>query len=142
VYHKIPENYLSEGIKIYEKVLLENLVIQAGASETLQTLKGKGIKVAVATGSQRSEAVKKLKKVNLYQYIDHLICSTDVGSMKPHAGYYSTLLEKTGVKPQHTVVIGDDLKEDLEPAKKLGIPIILFPKIKGHLGMVLYHYLK
>lgn len=136
-YHKIPETYLTEGIRLYEKELLDNLSLQSGATETLQTLKDSGIKIAVATGSQRSEATKKLKRVDLYRYVDILITSTDVGVMKPHLAYYTLVLDQSGVKPQHTLVVGDDRKEDLDLAQKLGLKTILFPKVKGHLGMVL-----
>ncbi len=40
---------------------------------------------------------------------------------KPHLGYYREILDKIDCRPQETIMIGDDWKNDIAPAHSLGI---------------------
>ena len=44
---------------------------------------------------------------------------------KPNPQYYAQILEDFGVKPQDALMIGNDVREDMEPCEKLGIDVFL-----------------
>jgi len=134
--HKIPETFLPLGLHTYERELLRALKPQNGAKELLSWLKQGKVKIAIATGSERAEAVKKLKTAGLYSFIDFLVTPNETGSMKPHPAYYKLILKEFECTPDQVVVIGDSRKEDLNPAKDLGIPNLILTTGNYHLGLV------
>ena len=44
---------------------------------------------------------------------------------KPNPRYYAQILEDFGVKPEETLMIGNDVREDMEPCASLGIDVFL-----------------
>lgn len=123
-YHQIPASHFAQTMSVYQRELLANLTPVPGAKELVSWLKEQHVAIAIATGSDTAEAKKKLKSVELFSYIDHLITANDTDSMKPDPVYYHLAMKKATASPETTVVIGDSAKEDLEPAKKLGLKTI------------------
>jgi putative hydrolase of the HAD superfamily len=123
-YHKIPDTHFQQTLNVYQKELLENLEPLPGAKELLSWLKENKITIAVATGSETAEAKKKLKSTGLFEYIDHLITPNDTDTMKPDPDFYLLALKLAKAEYQNAIVIGDHTKEDLEPAKKIGLATI------------------
>ena len=131
----IPSHHLPPALNAFEKELLDNLEPQKGAKDLLDWLNGTDIcTVAVSTGSARSEAVKKLKKAELYPFIKVLVTSNETKTMKPDPLYFKLIMEETGVNPGGALVIGDSQEEDIDPAKKLGLETILLPPNQFHLS--------
>ena len=135
--HHLPETHLTEAVLVQEREMLAHLEPQPGANELLRQLKSRSILVAVATASERSEAVKKLKRTHLLPFIDSLLTATEIGRMKPDPSYYQILKDRLKIKAASILVVGDDETEDLSPAKKLGFQTLLMPPKGGHLGLVL-----
>lgn len=44
---------------------------------------------------------------------------------KPNPLYYQEILDRYGVKPEEALMIGNDVREDMEPSKALGIDVFL-----------------
>lgn len=131
---RIPTTHLASALNAYEKELLDNLSPQRGAKEILDWIDDEGHIIAVATGSNRSEATKKLKRVELYKYISVLVTPNETDTMKPDPSFYSLILDQTRVKPGRALVVGDSQQEDLDPAEKLGLSTLLVPPVSPHLG--------
>lgn len=134
--HKIPETYLNQALTLFNKHFLSNLKIQRGAKEIINWLKLNNITVAVATESMRGEAKKKLKAVGLLKNIDILVTSNDIGTMKPNPAYYQKVISLTKTSKKNTVVVGDQIQNDIEPSETLGIKAILIPPNNFHLGTI------
>lgn len=129
----IADKYIPPTLKMYEKELLENLRIMPGAKELVSWLKEEGSLVAVAAGTDRTLAKKKLKQTGLYEYMDAICTAADVEAMKPNPAYYTSLMEKLEVDTNQTAVVSDSLTEDIEPAKKLGLTTFQLPTANPHL---------
>ena len=56
---------------------------------------------------------------------DHMIISSEVGTVKPEAKIYQIALEQVGVKPKEMVFV-DDFAVNIEGCEKVGIKGILF----------------
>ncbi|MGB9767602.1 MULTISPECIES: HAD family hydrolase [Dictyoglomus] len=87
-----------------------------------------GLKVVIATNAVFPLiAIKeRLKWANLINYPYDLITSMEVmHSCKPNLEYYKEILERINVTPEKTLMVGNDIKEDLS-ASKLGILTFLY----------------
>ncbi len=54
-----------------------------------------------------------------------VITPDETGTMKPAREYCTLILEREKASPQEAVMVGDDWRRDLEPAKRLGVATIL-----------------
>lgn len=64
-------------------------------------------------------------KFNIENYFDQVIMSYDVGVVKPDKEFFQLLLNKLGVEPGECLMVGDNLYNDIVPAKELGMKTLL-----------------
>ena len=64
-------------------------------------------------------------KFNIENYFDRVIMSYDVGVVKPDKEFFQLLLNKLGVEPGECLMVGDNLYNDIVPAKELGMKTLL-----------------
>ena len=62
-----------------------------------------------------------LERFGLRQYFDAIVVSSDTGWMKPHAECYQPALAALPAPPGRTLMVGDDLRNDVKGAKALGL---------------------
>ncbi|WP_297508009.1 glycosyltransferase [Thermococcus sp.] len=101
-----------------------------GATELLEFLKNRGVKLAIMTRSSRSAAVKALEMNGLIGYFDIISTRDDVPpeELKPSAGQLRRIISSLGVPPEKTLVIGDH-GYDVIPAREVGALTVL---VTGH----------
>jgi putative hydrolase of the HAD superfamily len=126
--------HAATALHIYEKELLKMLEPNSGARDLLSWLKDLGHTVVISTGSGKNEAKKKLDSTQLSQYVDFLVTSDDVDSMKPNQDFILEPIKLAKASKELTMVIGDSKKEDIEPAQSLGIKNLLIKPGKHHLN--------
>lgn len=73
------------------------------------------------------EAVeKRLSWTNLStDMFDHITVYDDSHFSKPSLGYYKEIMDKFGATPENTVMIGNDVNEDILPCEALGVDTFL-----------------
>jgi putative hydrolase of the HAD superfamily len=126
--------HAATALHIYEKELLKMLEPNSGARDILSWLKDLGHTVVVSTGSGKNEAKKKLDATQLSQYVDFLVTSDDVDSMKPNQAFILEPIKLAKATKDSTLVIGDSKQEDIEPAESLGIKSLMIKPGKHHLN--------
>lgn len=131
---KLNAAHAATALHIYEKELLNMLEPNSGAKDLLSWLKEQKHTIVVSTGSGKNEAKKKLDKTQLSQYVDMLVTSDDVGSMKPNQAFITQPMAQAKATKSTTLVIGDSKAEDTEPAEALGVASILIKPGKHHLN--------
>ncbi|MCK9170107.1 MAG: HAD family hydrolase [Treponema sp.] len=89
-----------------------------GIEKVLIKIKNGGNKVAMIA-NQSKPVIERLKKYDIYQYFDDIICSCDVGCEKPDEKIFMILMDKYGNDNDYWMV-GDRVDNDIIPAKKLG----------------------
>ncbi|MHC4338498.1 MAG: HAD family hydrolase [Planctomycetota bacterium] len=104
--------------------------LNAGAKETLQTLRNAGIRIGILTRNRRSNALAVAEKHNLQ--FDAVVDRED-GPVKPDAFGVLEICRKFGVKPAETLVVGDYLY-DLLCAKAAGAISVLLKNSKSTPG--------
>lgn len=116
-----PEELLEEVLATVRKFYEEDAMPKPGVPGVLQALKKQGIKICVATASDRKFAEAAFKRTGLMEYIDFIITCDEVGVGKHNPLVYETALKKLGTNRKRTLVVEDALYA-LQTAKKAGFP--------------------
>jgi len=87
----------------YGSVLLE------GIKETLEHLKQRGLKLAIASTDTHRRTLESVKSLKMDSLIDEIVGSDDVAYGKPSPDMILEALRKTESKPDEAVMVGDSL---------------------------------
>ncbi|OZG71306.1 phosphatase [Hahella sp. CCB-MM4] len=93
-----------------------------GAIDTLQQLKDRGCRLAIATGKSRRGMDRALEQLGMGEFFIGVKCADETRS-KPNPLMLQMLLEEQRVDPGQAVMIGDT-EYDMEMALKIGMPRI------------------
>jgi putative hydrolase of the HAD superfamily len=69
---------------------------------------------------------KKLDNCDLRKYFTTITTSEEAGVKKPERGIFEYAFNLSGAIPQESLMIGDDIKVDMEGAKNVGMDRMLF----------------
>lgn len=108
-----------EMIEPYKSIsmkLIDSVRVHDGMLQLLQQLKQQGIQCGLCTGKDRERTVIILKKLELYQFFDAIVCSDEVKEAKPNPESLLKLIGLLGVNHKQAVMIGDS-HNDIECAK-------------------------
>lgn len=119
----------------YWDTFLKHIKLEAGVLSTLKEIKKRKRKIIILSDLTAHIQMRKIKKLGLTPYIDFLVTSEEAGREKPHPSMFLLALNKVGVLPQEAIVVGDDLKKDVEGANSLGIKSILLKRKKERLKL-------
>lgn len=104
--------------------------LKAGVKETLQLLKNKGIKIALATSTVRERAIGYLKDHEIDSYFDALIFGDMVANGKPAPDIYLKACDRLGVKPSDAVAV-EDSRNGIRSAGEAGMyPVMVIDLIQ------------
>ncbi|MEK9825881.1 MAG: HAD-IA family hydrolase [Methylotenera sp.] len=98
------------------------ILLFAGAAETIKTLNRRGHKLAVATGKSRRGLNLALEHTQLRQFF-HATRTVDECFSKPHPQMLDELMDDLVALPERTLMIGDT-SYDLQMARNAGVPAI------------------
>lgn len=112
-YQEIHELYWST---FYEKMKPFKAVI-----EFVKWNKSLGINIGVLTDYETEYQIEKLKRLELFEYIDCIITSEEIGCEKPSIHAFNYILMKMEADRHETIMIGDNYKKDIIGAKEAKI---------------------
>ena len=104
------ERWFSE---YYTKNHDKELVLYDGIKELLETLKGKGHALAVATNAYRGSTIESLTHLEVHEHFDAIACYDDVAQGKPHPDMLHKILDELGHSSDKTLFIGDGPRDEL-----------------------------
>lgn len=112
----------------YWDSFLNEMTLFPMVKETMDMLKKNNIKIAFCTDLTANIQFRKLSRLNLRTAANAIVTSEECGTEKPDPKIFAAVLKKLGEKPSEAVMVGDDLKRDIEGAEAVGIsPIWLSP---------------
>lgn len=94
-----------------------------GAKELLQFLQDQNIKMIAATSSPREHVTKALQRTGLFDYLQRIYTTGEVGISKHSPLIYQRAAKSLGTKPEETLVFEDSLYA-LKTAKNAGFRAI------------------
>lgn len=101
-----------------------------GALEVISYLKSKNIKVGVLTNGIFIDQASKLINLKVDKFVDYLVTSDMCATDKPDPKIFQYLLNKMGVLSNQTLMIGDDIVEDIKGAHDVGIKTLYLKNSK------------
>lgn len=99
----------------------EKLRLFPGAAEMLSRLRQQEKRVYLLSNAQELFTLPELKALGLLQYFDGIVISSREGLKKPDARLYRILLERYGLEPEETVMVGNDDRADCWGAAQAGL---------------------
>jgi len=112
----------------YQSTLKKALGVNLAMFTLIDELKSKGVRVGLLSNIEERPA-KMVRSFGLYQSFDPCLLSFEIGIEKPDPKAYKILVEKMNLSP-HDIVFIDDLPENVQAAKEMGIDAILFESEK------------
>lgn len=106
---------------LYERKKLESIDPYPNVVETLHQLKKMGFSLGVVTDAHIEHARSRLVKTRLFDLFDVLVTADMTGTKKPSPEIFLHSLNKLQIDPHQALFIGDSLRRDIEPAKKIGM---------------------
>lgn len=99
------------------------------AEELVLKLKDNGYKIYLLSNYGESNFAYVKRDFKFVPHVDGMVISYQVKHVKPEPEIYKALIDKYSLVPQECVFL-DDLKENLEGAKKFGINTIHFKSLE------------
>lgn len=115
---KLPSESLWQ--REYAKRFKKNLEVL----KLVEKLKKSGLKLGILSNTIDPHAQVN-RREGVFALFDEVVLSHEVGLRKPDPEMFKLILERLKVKPEEAVFV-DDLVENVEAAKKLGIDSIIF----------------
>ncbi|MCW3992451.1 MAG: HAD family hydrolase [Candidatus Bathyarchaeota archaeon] len=116
---------ITEALNAVELEAVDSVEPTAHALEALEALRGRGLRIGVATRSCNAYATQSLELTDLAGYVDVLLARDDVEHPKPDARHLLQVVEALGPSPGSVVFVGDTTT-DLKTAEEAGIAFIGF----------------
>jgi HAD superfamily hydrolase (TIGR01509 family) len=109
--------------EIFHRDYMPRMVAFSQARELLLRVRNSGMKIALATSSEKADLAVYGKLVGMDDLVDEASSSTDAKASKPEADIFAAALQKVDMRPEQAVALGDT-PWDAQAAGKLGIPVI------------------
>ena len=99
--------------------------VEPGAVEFLKAAREAGLMVVAATNNDlRTKTV--LQELGVSDYLSHMFVAGDLLWKKPSVHFFTTIATLLGVEGPHILHVGNDLKLDIEPARRAGWSAIMY----------------
>lgn len=102
------------------KYLISDIQIDKEINKLLEKLSAV-YKLAILTNGFAKEQKMKIKKLDIVDYFTNIYISENIGIEKPMLEAFQKVLANESVLPKNTLMVGDSLRNDIMPAKRLGI---------------------
>lgn len=95
--------------QIVETEYRTNVILKPGAYDLLQSLKGQGLKLSVATSSPRGIVLEVLDRLEILPCFHHVLTCGEIGKGKDHPDIYDQSAARMGSSRSDTLVFEDAL---------------------------------
>jgi putative hydrolase of the HAD superfamily len=110
--------------EIYWEAFFKEMILLENVLDFFKECKNNKLKICIVTDLTVEIQLKKLKKLNIEEYIDFLVTSEEAGVEKPHPYIFKLALEKLKLNENEVIMIGDNDKKDILGAENLSIQSI------------------
>ncbi len=124
------EERVPEALKLfrqkYEEVLRPYTSLLRDARQVLETLHGRGIKLAIATNKLGRFSREIFEHFGLDKLFAIIVGDEDVSQNKPHPEMLLYAIEKMGLRKEEVIFVGDS-SIDIQTAKNAGVRVFAVP---------------
>lgn len=130
----VGENFDYYGVKELRKKYMSNHIQKygiekkKGIDELLQYIKSNNLKCAVATATAPDRTEEYLKKLNIYNYFDEVVCAAMVEHGKPQPDIYIEAARRICLQPQNCLAL-EDSPNGILSAYRAGCVAVMVPDL-------------
>ncbi len=117
------ETIMADVNRMVEGFYFHEAKTKAGVMETLEELEADGVRMCIATATDRYLVEAVLERLGLRRFFSEIFTCTDVGAGKNDPLIFETALQHLGTEKDKTPVFEDSLHA-IETAHKAGFPIL------------------
>lgn len=122
----------------FRALSLKYVKLYDGVHELFDTIHANGGKAYLLSNAQRVFTEPEIRMLGIYDEFEDVIISSDVGCAKPDIKFYQHILQKHGLDPKESIMIGNDYITDIQGSHNAGIDSLylhtnISPEIKGEL---------
>lgn len=128
------EDFDYDKVRGYRKELIEEIIrengipLKSGAKEILTYLRRNGILTALVTANDYERASRYLKKIDLFDFFDKIICANMVEQGKPAPDIYAFACRELRLSPDETFAV-EDSPNGVTSAYLAGCNVIMVPDL-------------
>ncbi len=112
--------------RIIEEEIADEMPLSAGLLERLNEAKSLGILLGIASSSSHRWVDGHLKRRDIIDFFDVIICKEDTVLHKPDPAPYKAALDRLGIVPANAIAV-EDSEAGLASAKAAGLYCIAIP---------------
>lgn len=120
---RIDYGIMASGIVAYRRVKEGLLYPYSNVVPTLNKLKRK-YKLAILSDAPKIQAWIRLAAMRIQDNFDMVVTFDETKSKKPSLKPFLYVLKKLRLRPEECLMVGDSLKRDIAPAKRLGFKTV------------------
>jgi putative hydrolase of the HAD superfamily len=106
---------------LYERSEPRSYRLEEGVREALEEVRRAGWSIAVITNGNRRTQPAKLESAGILPLVDAVVISSHEGFAKPDPRVFRLAAERAGSSLEGAWVVGDDLRQEIAGAAKLGL---------------------
>lgn len=127
-----------ESLKRHQEKM-KQLAAREGVLEYLKEAKELGLKIGLASSSDRAWVTSFLKELDLLNHFEVMQTRDDVEKVKPDPALYKQTVEKLGVHPSEAIAF-EDSANGAKAAIAAGLQCVIVPnRLSAHLTFETYH---
>lgn len=112
--------------KVFRVLSTRYIKLYDGVIELLESLKRRGKSIYLLSNAQRIFTEPEMKALNIYNYFDGILFSSDYGCKKPSPFFYGEVLAQYNLDKNESIMIGNDPIADIQGANDVGLPSLYF----------------
>ncbi len=122
--------------KTFRALSLKFVRLYDGVKELFDAIHANGGKAYLLSNAQRIFTEPEIRMLGIYDYFDAVLISSDEGCAKPDIKFYNCVLERYGLDPKESIMIGNDYRTDIQGSHNAGLDSLylhtaISPKIAG-----------
>ena len=136
---KMTKEEIIEKSHILHKEKLELPIPRDGVEEYLKEAKSRGLKIGLASSSNREWVTYFLEKINLLDYFDVIQTRDDVENVKPDPTLYKNVINLLGIEPSEAIAFEDSVNGS-KASIASGLKCVIVPnKVTENLEFKTFH---
>lgn len=106
--------------QLFRVLTTEYVRLYKGTEKMLLQLREAGKKLYLLSNAQRIFTEYEMRKLDLIQYFDGILISSDYKTKKPDKRFFDTLIVTYDIKPDKVLFVGNDSRSDIMGAQTVG----------------------
>ena len=111
----------------FEAHMADECAMESHAAEIIRHVSGKYKLFAASNGILRMQE-KRMAKAGLAEHFEALFVSDNIGHEKPNPAFFDQCLERSKLRPEEILFIGDSIEADMQGAYNSGIAACWYNK--------------